>query len=69
MVEQEEIMWKQRSRALWLKEGDQNTRFSHSKASHRHKKNTIYGIKNEEGVWREGSDVVTMILKYLMTYS
>ena len=58
----EEKMWKQRSRALWLQEGDQNTKFFHNKASHRYKRNRIEELKNEAGVVCTDEEEISKIL-------
>ncbi|CAM8931867.1 unnamed protein product [Rhodiola kirilowii] len=48
-LHREELMWRQRSRVSWLKEGDNNTSFFHRKATSRRKLNTILQLRNRDG--------------------
>ena len=58
----EEVMWKQRSRNLYLEAGDRNTRFFHVKASTRHQKNLMEGLEDSSGSWQASPEVVEAIV-------
>ncbi|KAH9688162.1 reverse transcriptase domain-containing protein [Citrus sinensis] len=58
MLVDEEIYWKQHSRADWLREGDKNTKYFHAKASARKRKNKVWGIENEQGIWLKDRDEI-----------
>jgi len=45
----EEAAWRLKSRALWVKCGDQNTHFFHNYASHRRNHNAIWALKDANG--------------------
>lgn len=49
LLNSQEIMWHQRSKVQWLSLGDRNTKYFHSKASKRKKKNIISKIRDEDG--------------------
>ncbi|XP_030936396.1 uncharacterized protein LOC115961577 [Quercus lobata] len=46
-----EVLWRQKSRELWLKEGDKNSKFFHLSTIIRRRRNTIEAIKNNSGDW------------------
>jgi hypothetical protein len=50
LLEREERLWRQRSRVMWLSEGDRNTRYFHGRASQRHRRNKILGLNDEDGI-------------------
>ncbi|XP_074313417.1 uncharacterized protein LOC141648588 [Silene latifolia] len=56
LLKQEEIYWKQRSRALWLKEGDRNTKYFHKKAGQRKEKNHIAKLVDDNGHEHVGTE-------------
>ena len=58
----EEVMWSQRSRALWMKCGDRNTKFFHATATQRQRKNRIEGLWGANGIWQEEKDRIEEII-------
>ncbi|KAI9162186.1 hypothetical protein LWI28_024695 [Acer negundo] len=65
VLETEERYWKQRAKVEWLKGGDRNTRFFHSKASARKARNRIQGLMDGNGVWRDSrTDIESITSQY-----
>ena len=54
----EEDMWHQRSKNYWLKAGDKNTTFFHTKASNRMQRNTIARVLDSNNVWIEDEEQI-----------
>ena len=61
LLDSEENMWQQRSRVQWLGLGDRNTKYFHSKASERRKKNTITGLMDENGNWCDSTESIAAV--------
>ncbi|KAK8346444.1 hypothetical protein V6Z12_A07G216000 [Gossypium hirsutum] len=65
LLDIEEKFWAQRSRVMWLKEGDRNTQFFHVKATNRRKKSNIARLKDINGYWRDNTvDICKAIREY-----
>ena len=43
------ILWRQKSRIKWLREGERNTKFFHQAMVQNRQRNRIFSIKNAEG--------------------
>ena len=53
LMEQDKVMWRQRSKCLWLKEGNRNMRFFHVMASCRRRNNRVVRIMDKDNNWWE----------------
>jgi len=71
LLYREEMMWLQRSRITWLKEGDRNTKYFHHQAQWRARKNYIRRLKKEDGSWcsnkEELQDMAVNYFEHLFT--
>ncbi|KAL5572799.1 hypothetical protein UlMin_022396 [Ulmus minor] len=64
----EERYWRQRSKDMWLKYGDSNSKFFHQKASARKSKNSITGLLDLNGEWCDSEHgMVEIIESYFET--
>ena len=61
LVDKEEVLWRQRSKCLWLKEGDRNTKFFHTMASNRRKNNLVVRIMDDNGEWKTKEENITKV--------
>ncbi|KAH9648318.1 reverse transcriptase domain-containing protein [Citrus sinensis] len=65
LLHNHEVFWKQRSKSLWLKEGDMNSQYFHSTASTSNRQNTIGRLRNSSGQWCSNSaEVNSLIVEY-----
>ena len=52
------LKWQQKSREIWLKDGDRNSRFFHLTTLVRRRRNFISDIKQEDGSWISGKEAI-----------
>jgi hypothetical protein len=50
LLYREEMLWLQRSRIAWLREGDRNTKFFHQKSKWRARRNKVTKLRDVDGV-------------------
>lgn len=56
VLEQEEILWYQKSRDKWIVFGDRNTKYYHTNTIVRQKRNRIEMLKDDDGRWIDQSE-------------
>uniref|UniRef100_A0A0V0HVN8 Putative ovule protein n=1 Tax=Solanum chacoense TaxID=4108 RepID=A0A0V0HVN8_SOLCH len=64
LLENEETAWRQRSRILWLKEGDNNTKFFHNSANAHKRSNCIDQLEVQGETVKEPDKVKKEIIQF-----
>ena len=62
ILDRENVMWKQRNKAQWFREGDCNTAFFHSQATKKMKYHHIDGLYNQMGLWCQSHQALDAII-------
>ena len=63
LVALEETFWRQKSRALYVKEGDNNTRFFHRLANSNRRANHIRSIEVDGVLYEDGSAIQSQVVQ------
>ncbi|OMO53282.1 Endonuclease/exonuclease/phosphatase [Corchorus capsularis] len=65
LYDQEKVMWRQRSKVSWLKDGNRDSKFFHSIASSRKRRNAITRFRDDEGNWQSNrTSVERLVVEY-----
>ncbi|KAK8639519.1 hypothetical protein V6N13_137894 [Hibiscus sabdariffa] len=58
LLDQEELLWRQKSRSDWISLGDRNTQYFHRRALCRKQRNKITALKISDGSWCDDDDTL-----------
>ncbi|XP_060961808.1 uncharacterized protein LOC133032015 [Cannabis sativa] len=61
---QKEVYWRQRSKQLWLKDGDRNSKYFQAFAIKRRNSNTIQKLKDDQGNWTDWNNGLHQVIFY-----
>lgn len=63
--DREATMWAQRSRLLWARQGDKNSKYFHTCSTKRYRKNLIEGMRDKEGSWKTNiKEIIEVLVSY-----
>ena len=60
----QEISWRQKSKALFIKEGDNNTRFFHRLVNSHRRTNQIRGVEVEGILYKDESEITNQVVDF-----